>query len=310
MHRKYNEDLFESTKMTFGEHLEELRRSLFKAVLALMIGFGIALVFLLPALLLLGALVVYPIVFSVGRSFYVDEHHGSRYGEFVQDEATRAQHRHVYVPVLIDKVHLPLGFGEMQALPLVGWKGDRADPRYQAVLAASTTHGKNAEQAKRLELEGWDYPKHLAGRAFAVVVHGDVGGAEETRRALCDWLGWMQLVKAGGSGGLDRFIGYYEPYATSHDALDRDEAVQAETRNAALALVEGAERPRVVPGALRRDPQACASGRDHDDSGTATRRGRLEMFIGPRFSGKSTAAMARGSRAWISRARRPPTIIE
>ena len=31
---------------------------------------GIALVFLLPALLLLGALVVYPIVFSVGRSFY------------------------------------------------------------------------------------------------------------------------------------------------------------------------------------------------------------------------------------------------
>jgi alpha-glucoside transport system permease protein len=31
---------------------------------------GIALAFLLPALLLLGALVVYPIVFSVGRSFY------------------------------------------------------------------------------------------------------------------------------------------------------------------------------------------------------------------------------------------------
>jgi len=31
--------------MTFGEHLEELRRSLFKAVLALLVGFGIALVF-------------------------------------------------------------------------------------------------------------------------------------------------------------------------------------------------------------------------------------------------------------------------
>jgi sec-independent protein translocase protein TatC len=45
VHRRHNEDLFESTKMTFGEHLEELRRSLFKAVLALMIGFGIALVF-------------------------------------------------------------------------------------------------------------------------------------------------------------------------------------------------------------------------------------------------------------------------
>ena len=45
MHRTHNEDLFEGTKMTFGEHLEELRRSLFKAVLALLVGFGIALVF-------------------------------------------------------------------------------------------------------------------------------------------------------------------------------------------------------------------------------------------------------------------------
>jgi len=57
-------------------------------------------------------------------------------GTFVQDEATRAQQRQVYIPVLIDKVHLPLGFGETQALPLTGWRGDRADARYEAVLAA------------------------------------------------------------------------------------------------------------------------------------------------------------------------------
>lgn len=57
-------------------------------------------------------------------------------GEFVQDEATRAKQRHVYVPVTIDKVPLPLGFGEAQALPLTGWKGDRSDPRYRTVLAA------------------------------------------------------------------------------------------------------------------------------------------------------------------------------
>src|SRR5215212_9186426 len=37
-------------------------------------------------------------------------------GEFVQDEATRAKVRRVYVPVLIDKVHLPLGFGENPGL--------------------------------------------------------------------------------------------------------------------------------------------------------------------------------------------------
>jgi multimeric flavodoxin WrbA len=102
----------------------------------------------------------------------------------------------------------------------------------------TTTHGKDPARAKALELAGWDYPKHLAGRAFAVVVHGDVCGVEDVRRALCDWLSWMGLIQAGFSGALDRYIGYYEPYATSHDALDRDLAVQTEVRNAALSLVE------------------------------------------------------------------------
>ena len=37
------DDLFKHTAMTFGEHLEELRSALFKAVLALAIGFGIGL---------------------------------------------------------------------------------------------------------------------------------------------------------------------------------------------------------------------------------------------------------------------------
>jgi hypothetical protein len=108
----------------------------------------------------------------------------------------------------------------------------------------TSTHGKNAAEAKTIELAGWDYPKHLAGRAFAVVVHGDVAGVGEVKYALCDWLEWMGLISAGHSAAIDRFIGYYEPYATSHEALDRDEAVQAETRNAALALVERVKQIR------------------------------------------------------------------
>ena len=57
-------------------------------------------------------------------------------GTFVQDEAAWAQERNVYVPVTIDNVHLPLGFGETQAFPLNGWHGDRSDPHYRAVHAA------------------------------------------------------------------------------------------------------------------------------------------------------------------------------
>jgi serine/threonine-protein kinase len=55
-------------------------------------------------------------------------------GRFVRDEAGRAVKRHVYLPVTIDKVDPPLGFGETQCLPLSGWKGDRDDPRYLALL--------------------------------------------------------------------------------------------------------------------------------------------------------------------------------
>lgn len=57
-------------------------------------------------------------------------------GHFVRDEASRALRRHVYVPVQIDDVQPPLGFGESQATSLRGWHGDRSDSHYQAVLAA------------------------------------------------------------------------------------------------------------------------------------------------------------------------------
>jgi multimeric flavodoxin WrbA len=105
----------------------------------------------------------------------------------------------------------------------------------------TSTNGKDAEAAKKLELAGWPYPKHLAGRTYGLVVHGDVAGIEGVRRALTDWLDWMGLVDAGAQSRLDRFIGYYQPYATSHDALDADVAVQDEVRNVARA-VAGAVR--------------------------------------------------------------------
>ena len=100
----------------------------------------------------------------------------------------------------------------------------------------TSTHGKKPEEAKALELKGWDYPKHLAGRTYGVVVHGDVAGTDDVRRALCDWLDWMGLVDAGAHARLDRYIGYYQPYALSHDALDQDSAVQEEVRNVARSV--------------------------------------------------------------------------
>jgi len=108
----------------------------------------------------------------------------------------------------------------------------------------TTTHGKKASEAKALEMKGWDYPKHLAGRAYGVVVHGDVAGIEGVRRSLCDWLDWMGLIDAGAMARLDRFVGYYEPYATSHNALDADKHLQEEVRNVARAVAAAVKQLR------------------------------------------------------------------
>jgi multimeric flavodoxin WrbA len=123
----------------------------------------------------------------------------------------------------------------------------------------TTTHGKDAAAAKKIELKGWSYPKHLDRRAYGLVVHGDVAGIEGARRALSDWLDWMGLVDAGVQARLDRFIGYYEPYATSHDALDRDEPLHEEVKNVGRAVANTVRALRdgtfVIPDAKLSRPR-------------------------------------------------------
>jgi multimeric flavodoxin WrbA len=122
----------------------------------------------------------------------------------------------------------------------------------------TTTQGKDVAKAKQLELDGWPYPRHLAGRAFGVVVHGDAEGADTLRRSLVDWLSDMQLVQSGAASILDRYIGYYEPYATSHEALDEDLAVQEEVRNVARSVASQAKmlrQGRIEPDEQLKDPR-------------------------------------------------------
>ena len=106
------------------------------------------------------------------------------------------------------------------------------------------THGKDAKEAKEIELAGWDYPRHLSGRLFSVIVHGDVEGVEDLRRLLSDWLCFMHLCPAGPSAELARYIGYWKPYATNHDELDSDKEIQEEVRNAARTLIEAINAKR------------------------------------------------------------------
>ena len=123
----------------------------------------------------------------------------------------------------------------------------------------TATSGKDPAKAKALELGGWDYPQHLAGRVYGVVVHGDVAGAETVRRSLSDWLDWMGLIDAGVNSRLDRMLGYYQPYATSHEALDKDTGLHEEVRNVARSVVQAIAEMRAgrlsKPGAALQKPR-------------------------------------------------------
>lgn len=57
-------------------------------------------------------------------------------GEFVQDEASHARKRGVYLPIRIDPVPPPLGFRQIQVLSLVGWDGRRQAADFIALAAS------------------------------------------------------------------------------------------------------------------------------------------------------------------------------
>jgi len=105
-------------------------------------------------------------------------------GDFVRDEATRARKRGTYLPVRLEAVEPPLGFGEVQALSLHGWKGDRTDPRFRAVA-----------DAVRSRITGKDVahdPAHFAEPRVsrrAVVA----GGASVAAVAVAGAGGWLLL---------------------------------------------------------------------------------------------------------------------
>jgi serine/threonine-protein kinase len=102
-----------------------------------------------------------------------------REGHFVRDEASRAQRRHVYVPVLIDAVDPPLGFGESQATSLKGWKGDRSDARYKAVLGAvQRIAGPSGAPVAESSKGGIDRRAVIAGGAVATAAVIGVGAWE------------------------------------------------------------------------------------------------------------------------------------
>jgi len=92
--------------------------------------------------------------------------------------------------------------------------------------------------------DGYENSRKAPRTAFAVVVHGDSAGPENLRRMLADWLTDMGLIQAGPLAVLDTWIGWYKPYATSHEELDQDQDVFVQVQNAALSLADMVQQIR------------------------------------------------------------------
>jgi multimeric flavodoxin WrbA len=100
----------------------------------------------------------------------------------------------------------------------------------------TTTHGKDPDKAKAIEVKGWDYPRHLQGRVFSVIVHGDTMGVDDLKNAITSWLNEIMLIPSSVYGQIGRYIGYFGTYAESHLELDKDHAMMEEVKLSAEAL--------------------------------------------------------------------------
>ena len=130
----------------------------------------------------------------------------------------------------------------------------------------TSTQGKKAARAKEIELKGWHYPRHLAGRVFSVVVHGDAAGAEAVQDALTA-LAQRHGPDRSRTPVADRRAtsATWSPTPPATTRSTSDVAFQEETRNAARALVEAVKLMR--RGELKQPDRICASRGRSDLSG-------------------------------------------
>jgi hypothetical protein len=125
-------------------------------------------------------------------------------GEFVQDEAKRAKARGVLIPVRIDHIEEPLGFGEIQSLDLVDWHGNVRDLRFQNLVAAAKAVVAGGPRPRPMTpgrrarlLAAWG-----GGFGVAAMILGFVTNLVGLQKPLCKIPGVHAACATWGLGGV------------------------------------------------------------------------------------------------------------
>ena len=169
-------------------------------------------------------------------------------GQFVRDEATHALKRGTYFPVRIDKVDPPLGFGETHALDLTGWKGDRSDPRYQAVTSALRKRlGVTAADSLNL-----DQPKQFAVNRRTVIIGSAVAVAAAGTGA------WFLIRPSGTKADSIAVLPFANLSGDPKQSYFSD-GIAEELRNALARLAGLKVVARTSSEAVRNDDAATAA---------------------------------------------------
>lgn len=184
-------------------------------------------------------------------------------GGFVREEATRAQKRGVYVPILIDAVMPPLGFGESQATSLKNWHGDRADPHYRAFLdAIQRICGCVPSASSQATRRGPALTRRtaIAGGAVAAAAVAGVGGWTILRggsSSSSDSIAVLPFQNLSGDpaqayfssgiaeeirSALSRIAGLKVAGSTSSEAVRNDDAKTVATKLAVSNILTGSVR--------------------------------------------------------------------
>ncbi len=125
-------------------------------------------------------------------------------GEFVQDEAGRAKARGVLVPVRIDRIAEPIGFGEIQSLDLVDWRGNPRDLRFRNLVAAAKAVVTGGPRPRPMTpgrrarlLAAW-----VSGLGVAATILGFATNLVGLQKPLCKIPGVSAMCASWGLGGV------------------------------------------------------------------------------------------------------------